>query len=151
FNHRFGYEIVGDSLDVVEYVMELEQALDVTIQDKVIGSWFSRPLTLGEFIARLRTLPRTGSPARTSWGRPREPWVEALPVTQEGGALAEKEWRQGPLYEPTGSNREGFPQYRRLTDGMRCVLLPGGQAVLGSDEPDALPDQRPAHAAAINP
>src|SRR5262249_43628397 len=32
---------------------------------------------------------------------------------------------------PLGRNGEGHPQYRRRTDGMRCVLLPGAEVCLG--------------------
>lgn len=149
---RLGVEIVGDSLDAVEYLMELEETFDVTVSDAVAERWFKRPLRLRELTALLLTLPRTGRPIRSFWGRrqPPAPGAEGVPFTQEGGALSENAWRAGPLYEDMGRNREGFPQYRRRTDGMRCVLVPGGEATLGSDDAEALADQRPPHTATLS-
>ena len=66
-----------------------------------------------------------------------------MPFTQ----LGPEEDRYGPLYEPFGQNREGYRyrQYRRRTDGMRCVLIPAAEVQIGRNGPDVKADQQPAH------
>jgi acyl carrier protein len=148
-----GAEIGVDSLDFVEYIMELEAEFHIVIPNAVAQKWFpSMPVTLGRLADMILALSREGAVARPERPAPAPPAEAAtVPFTQLGGVVSAKEWLAGPLYEPMSPNREGLPQYRRRTDGMRCVLVPGGEALVGSDDADALPDQRPAHRVAVNP
>lgn len=143
-----GEDIVGDSLDMVEYIMELEAAFQITIPDQMAQEWFThQPLTIRNLAAMVWHLRGTGRPDRDAWTRPQFelPATEAVPFTQFGGRLSRKEWLTGPLYEPLGCNREGHRQFRRRTDGMRCVAIPDGEPWIGSASTDVLADQRPAH------
>jgi len=87
----------------------------------------------------------TGTPTRNDWrvNRALPPPAEEVPFTQLGPAP--EKGRRGPLYEPLGPNREGYDEYRRRTDGMRCVLIPADLTKLGTNAPDARADQRPQH------
>jgi len=42
-------------------------------------------------------------------------------------------------------------QYRRRTDGMRCVLMPGANVQVGWDGADAQPDEQPIHSVRLSP
>jgi sulfatase modifying factor 1 len=145
---RLGVDIDGDSLDMVEYVMELEEAFQITISDQIAQEWFTfQPLTIRNVATMVWHLQRTGRTDRSAWTQPRPalPAAETVPFTQLGGRLTARDWLAGRLYEPLGRNREGHLQYRRRTDGMRCVVVPEAEIQLGSDEADALPDQQPSH------
>ena len=43
-----------------------------------------------------------------------------------------------------------MPQYRRRSDGMRCLLIPSASVEIGCDSPDALADERPRHVVEID-
>ncbi len=151
---RLGEDIVGDSLDMVEYMMELEEAFQVAISDQMAQEWFThQPLTIRNLAAMIWHLERTGRPDRSAWTqlRPALPAAEAVPFTQLGGCLEARDWHEGRLYEPLDCNREGHLQYRRRTDGMRCIIVPEGEVSLGCDEGGALPDQQPSHRVWLHP
>ena len=151
---RLGQDLVGDSLDMVEYIMELEEAFQITISDQIAQEWFThQPLTIRNIAAMVWHLQGTGRPDRGAWTQPRPalPAVEAVPFTQLGGRLSARDWLDGRLFEPLGRNREGYLQYRRHTDGMRCIVVPEGETQLGSDEAGALPDQQPSHRVSLQP
>jgi formylglycine-generating enzyme len=136
-----------DSLDITELVSRMEAAYAVGLPGAAFQAFFvSRPFTVrnaAEMILKHWDDPR---PPKKLPADPAPPWeFSPLPFTQCGGALSVKDWQDGPLYEPLGANREEFTQYRRRTDGMRCVLLPAAEAWVGSDDPSALDDQRPLH------
>lgn len=127
-----------DSLDVVELVMELEEEFHITISDEIAEGWFTKePMTLRAIAEMVMYLQGSGKPKRADWRRAREalPRVPAVPPTQLGGRLAPGRLLQAPLYEPLGRNEEGHPEHRRQTDGMRCVLVPGDAAWVGSVDP----------------
>ena len=143
-----------DSLALVELIMGVEEKFSVSIPDEVASQAFAKsPLTLRSLAALVVERWGTGTPARDEWRHAREQATEAnqgtdseeLPFTQIGGRMSETEWLRGPLYDPIGPNREGFQQFRRRTDGMRCVLLPAGEAWLGRDAEDPQSDHSPAH------
>jgi formylglycine-generating enzyme len=145
---RPGQDIGGDSLDMVEYIMALETEFQITISDQMAQEWFThQPMTIRNIVAMVRHLQGTAQPDRSAWTQPRSapPGVEVVPFTQLGDRLNPRHWFAGRLYEPFDRNREGYLQYRRSTDGMRCVPLPAGEAWIGSSALDVLPDQRPAH------
>jgi acyl carrier protein len=151
---RWGEEIRFDSLDLMDYFAALEAEFRITISNAATQRWFpSLPFPLRRVADMVLALCREG---KTASHPPRHapaplPEIECVPFTQLGGTPSAADWLSGPLYEPMGPNREGWPQYQRRTDGMRCVRLPGGEAWVGSDAPDALPDQRPAHRVQLSP
>jgi acyl carrier protein len=149
-----GEEIAGDSLDIVEYIMALEEAFEVTISDDVAQQFFPRqPIRLGHIVDMILALQRDPHSTRPDRSLPASMavHVEAVSCTQQGGKLRADKWMQGPLFEPLGVNREGYPQYLRCTDGMRCVLVPEGEARIGSTDDDDLPVERPAHTVRLSP
>jgi sulfatase modifying factor 1 len=150
---RLGQDIVGDSLDMMDYIFRLESEFQIRIPDQVAQEWFThQPLTVRNIAAMVWHLQGTGRPDRDAWMQPRPelPAAEVVPFTQLGGRLEARQWRQGRLYELLGRNREGYLQYRRVTDGMRCVVVPETEVQVGSDEADVLPDQQPSHRVCLN-
>lgn len=142
-----------DSLQLVELVLAVEEEFAVSIPDEMTRLPFvSGPVTVGN-LAEMVT---------NQWGKPRlnrQGWFEPrlvarqiveTPFTQLDGQLSD-ELRKGPLLERVAPNEQGFPQFRRRTDGMRCILVPGAEVELGCDGPDALEDARPLHRARVEP
>jgi formylglycine-generating enzyme required for sulfatase activity len=81
--------------------------------------------------------------------RGRTPMLDAVAFTQKRGAApTPEEWLAGPLYEPCGKTPEGFAQYLRLTDGMRCVAIPAAEVEIGADS-DVHRERGPAHTVRI--
>jgi acyl carrier protein len=113
---EFGF----DSLDLIEFVMGMEEAFDLQISDRVVGQAFAAKLTFRQWaeviVEHWQTWPEP--PPRTRWRRSRPARVESVPFFQAAGPLDSD---SGPLYEPRPANREGHLQFRRHTDGMRCV------------------------------
>ena len=145
-NSRLIEDLGIDSLELVELIMALEEEFGVTIPDEAAQEVFTRsPVTLRDLASLVRQRWETGTPAREDWhvSRPLPPPAEEVPFTQLGPASTSL--GHGPLYEPLGQNREGYAEYRRRLDGMRCVLIPADLTKIGSDAPNALADQRPAH------
>ncbi len=137
-----------DSLEVIELIMELEEAFGIWLPDTVCQQFFTqRALTLATLAELVRHRWGTGPPDRSGRGKrksgPQEP--SRAPFTQLDGKCPAGSWQEGQLYELLGPNREGFTQYRRRTDGMRCVAVPGAEASIGSSDFAALADQGPLH------
>src|SRR5215472_8564076 len=87
---RLGQDIVGDSLDMVEYIMELEEEFQITISDQMAEEWFThQPLTIHNIAAMVWYLQGTGRPDRGAWTQPRPALraAEAVPFTQLGDRL----------------------------------------------------------------
>jgi formylglycine-generating enzyme required for sulfatase activity/acyl carrier protein len=141
-----------DSIDIFDLVYRIETAYPVYLPDDAFQLFFvSRPFTVRNAAELILCHWDTARPVRDRETVPDTPWQhEPLPFTQCGGSLAEKDWQDGPLYESLGLNREGRPQYRRRTDGMRCLLLPEAEAWIGSEDAAALDDQRPLHRVPLN-
>lgn len=137
-----------DSLEIVELILAVEDEFDVTIPDDA-GRWFflGQPATVRRLAELVEHQWSTGAPERRYWFgvKPEDRANQTTPFTQLGSRAGAGEWLEGPLYEPLDRTREGFVQWRRRTDGMRCVVLPGADVEIGSDDPNALPDQRPVH------
>src|SRR5262245_30419718 len=141
-----------DSLEMVELILATEEEFCVTIPDDVGQQMFVRqPVTIAVLAEIVRHQWGTETPERKGWfaHKPTPPRAATTPFTQLSGAMSERDWLKGPLYEPMAANEGGFPQFRRCTDGTRCVLVPAAEVELGSDAPNVLPDQRPAHRASI--
>lgn len=143
-----------DSLDIVELFMSIEEAFEVTLPedalDPVYKAVFTRdPFRLADLAELVYLRQCGGGPSR--WGRlpaERQPHAPAsqrvASFTQLGGRL-EPGIADCALFERMESGRA----YRRRTDGMVCIALPGGEVVIGSD--NGAEDERPAHSTKLAP
>jgi acyl carrier protein len=122
-----------DSLDVVELILDIEEAFSLSIPDRAAGQAFAAKHSIREWAAAIvehwNAWPEP--PPRRRWGHRQVP-VSAgaaglAPFLQVTGPLSSAHDR-GPLYESLVPNREGFPQFRRRTDGMRCVAVPASDS-----------------------
>jgi formylglycine-generating enzyme len=138
-----------DSLDLVEFIMAVEETFGVTLPDDapnpVYKAVFTRqPFCLSDVAELVYLQHGTGTPNRRAWRGPKEkPLTPAtLPFSQLDGR-----WHRelnGKLLEPLtsqGSHR----QFRRRSDGMRCVLIPSAAVEIGCDVPGAGLDEQPKH------
>jgi acyl carrier protein len=145
-----------DSLDLVELIMEVEEAFGITIPETptnpVHKALFTRqPFRLAD-LAELAYLQQgTGSADRRSWRQAREPAVPvaSLPFTQLGGRWETTATGEQGLFEPLETSGR-VPQYRRKSDGMRCMLIPSASVEIGSGAPEAQSDEKPRHVAQID-
>jgi formylglycine-generating enzyme len=119
-----------DSLDLVELFMELEEAFRVTLPSDPPNSAYKAVFTRQPFrlsdIAELVYLQQgTGTPQRKRWRRavPERPLAASVPFTQLSGRWEGLSTGGVGLFERIDSD-QSFPQYRRRSDGMRCVLVP---------------------------
>lgn len=132
-----------DSLDLIELFMAVEEAFSVTLPEvpphAVYKSVFIRqPFRLSDLAEIVYLQQGTGAPQRAGWRNQivdaaPNPAVPSLtvPFTQLNGRWDGAELReQRPLFEPLAAEQP-FPQFRRVTDGMRCVLLPAARVELG--------------------
>jgi sulfatase modifying factor 1 len=145
---RLFQDINFDSLDAMEFIMALEEAFDVTLSQEDSHAWFvDQRSTLRTVAQTVLRRWGTGRAVRTRWpARKRASATPAeVPSTQLGGHCTPQQWLDGQLYAALGENREGYRQFRRRTDGMRCVLMPGADVTIGNPDQSAPPDQRPAH------
>jgi formylglycine-generating enzyme len=135
-----------DSLELVELILAVEEEFGVAIPDDMGKLAFVRdPATVAVLAEIVRHQWGTGKPRRDEWfgSRSVPPQPELVPFTQLKGPVSPDEWRAGPLYEPMASTPEGHQQFRRRTDGMRCVLVSEAFVEIGDDAGD--PDHRPRH------
>jgi sulfatase modifying factor 1 len=142
-----------DSLAAVEFVMAVEEAFDIEISDAEAESIFVDQATLatvGRWVHERLSGPIIGHPKARHLPVSSVPGPQ-VPFTQLGGCLDSEQWLERQLYGAMGANREGWLQYRRRTDGMRCVLIPEAEVWIGSADPDALPEQRPIHQTRLRP
>ena len=149
-------DLGGDSLDMVEMFMEIEEEFGVTLPDRapnpVYKAVFTRqPSRLADLAELVYLQQGTGRPVRRGWfGTREEPPVPAsLPFTQLDGCWARRAGEKQRLLEPLKVDG-AVRQYRRRSDGMRCLLLPSASVEIGCDSPGALPDERPKHVAEID-
>ena len=148
-NTKLGEDLGVDSLDFIELLMELEATFAVDLSGDNAGTAFKSVFTRQPF--RLRDLAEliylqqgTGTPDRPGWfGRRTEtPGPAPLPFTQLGGRW-EPQVKEKPLSERL--TKGPAAQYRRRSDGMRCVLIPSAAVEIGCDASESLLDERPLH------
>ena len=147
-----------DSLDMVELIMGVEEAFDVSLPDGAPNATYKtvftrNPVRLRD-LAELVYLQQGGPPAkRFGWWHKPSPALGAqrhVPFTQLGGRIDYDTYAAGPLFESCGANVQGFHVHRRWTDGMSCVLVPDADVLLGADADNTLTDERPAHRARLD-
>ena len=145
-----------DSLDLVEVLMDVEEAFGITLPERapspVYKAVFTRqPFRLSD-LAELAYLQQgSGRPDRGSWrgARAEPPPPASVPFTQLGGRFVGRMSDRSGLWEalePAGA----LTQFRRRCDGMRCVLVPAAAVVIGNVVVSAQPDERPQHVIEID-
>jgi formylglycine-generating enzyme required for sulfatase activity len=138
--------------------MEVEDAFDVTLpelSDESATSAYKLVFTrqgfrLADLAELVYLVQGSGRPERKGyWPLKRcEADAPALPFTQLGGRGDGCVGTRG-MWEGLGD--VGTPsQFRRRSDGMRCVLIPSATVELGGDGPDALADERPRRVVEID-
>lgn len=146
-----------DSLEMVELMMELEDEFGVTIPNEpthpVGKSVFTRhPFRLSDLAEIVYLQQGSGPPIRAESQQAKvlAPNCSELPFSQLSGRWQSgSSENQNALLEPIGT-KDGMPQFRRRSDGMRCVLLPAAELKMGSESPNAHPDEQPFHTIALD-
>jgi formylglycine-generating enzyme len=140
-----------DSLDLVELFIEVEEAFDVTLPDDSPNPVFKAVFTrqgfrLADLAELVYLVQGSGTPERKGWRRLREQpsTATSLPFTQLDGRWERRATDGQPLVELLKVNGP-VKQYRRRSDGMRCMLIPSASVEIGCDSPPSLPDEGPQH------
>lgn len=144
-----------DSLDLIEWMMAIEEAFDVSLPDATeVGDpaykeVFTRAdLTFRDMAELVHLRWGNGRAAQTSYGKGAYQSNEKAAFSQLGGVLQSL---PSELYRSLGKSELGVEQFRRMTDGMVCMLLEGGRVEIGSKCPDTHPDEKPFHTVDIPP
>ncbi len=134
-----------DSLDILDLMLELEEAFDVDLSDRSHGSAFKAVFTRTPF--RVRDLAELVH-MQYGTGRPEHKW--SAPSRQAAGNRPLPFTQLSGRYEPMTTDDDDQPYERlndrverRRRDGMCCVRIPAAEVELGSDEVGAS-DERPA-------
>ena len=152
-NSRMIEELGLDSLALIEFMYEIEDRYGIHLfnsagQDESCKQVFTRrPLLLWDIAEAIEMLWDTRGTNNSKRWRHRvelgkacaSEFATPAPFLQLGGWLSQSEWMRGALYEPLGPTGGGQMQFRRRTDGLRCVVLPSANVRLGSgDQPPRL-------------
>jgi acyl carrier protein len=147
-----------DSLDLVELLMEVEEAFGITLpEDKdsanpVNKAVFTRqPFRLSDLAELAYIQQGTGTPDREPWLRARHlaSPSSSSPFTQLDGRWEIATSQGHGLFEPLETDGTAA-QFRRRSDGMRCLLIPSASVEVGCGAPDAQSDEKPMHIAQID-
>ena len=146
-----------DSLDLIDLIMQLEDEFLVTIPHQrahpVGKAIFTRqPFRLSDLAEIVYLQQGSDKPGRNGWRRTKPPDFDCttIPFSQLSGR-----WQRDashpadPFFEPLGAV-SGIHQFRRRSDGMRCFLFPSAEIRIGSDHPDAQPDEQPIHSVQLD-
>ncbi|MEP3275640.1 MAG: SUMF1/EgtB/PvdO family nonheme iron enzyme [Stappiaceae bacterium] len=138
-----------DSLDLIEWMMAMEETFDVSlpdpteIGDPVYKEAFTRPeLNLRDMAELIHLRWGSGHVAQSTLSKDSHQSNDTVAFSQLGGVLTSQ---SSELYRPLGKSDIGIDQFRRTTDGMVCLKLPSGSVEVGSKCSDAFPDERPLH------
>ena len=146
-----------DSLDMIELIMETEDEFGVTIpatpKTPVGKLIFTRqPFRIRDLAEFAFLNQGTGAPVRGGWRKKPIglPPPSESGFTQLGGRLDAGDFDKSGLYEKLDAASE-FPMFRRATDGMVCIQIPGDSFVVGNDDAGAHDDEKPGHLATLSP
>ena len=145
-----------DSLDVMELVMALEEAFGVTLPDASDDPFTKTAFTRSDFclrdFAEVIYLQRgNGCNARPDW-RGRRPTLSVgltTPFTQLSGVWTPDAPERRKLFERLKIDGP-VTQFRRRSDGMRCLLLPAATVEIGCEGVGALIDEGPRHSVKLD-
>jgi acyl carrier protein len=146
-----------DSLDLVEFIMDVEKEFCVTLPENprnpVEKTVFTRqPFRLCDLAELVYFQQGTGSPERKGWlfqARPKPVPAHSMPFTHLDGRWKGEPSGRQKLLEPLKAETS-VQQYRRRSDGLRCILIPSACVEIGCDAPDALRDEMPKHVAELD-
>ena len=145
-----------DSLDLVELFMKIEETFDITLPtdapNPVYKVVFTRqPFRLSDLAELVYLQQGTGKPDRKKWRQARQkPNPTALlPFTQLDGRWKHPDREKAGLFEPLPT-KGNLAEYRRRSDGMRCIEIPAASVEIGSSSPDVQADEMPGHVAEID-
>jgi sulfatase modifying factor 1 len=136
--------------------MELEYEFDVTSPsdppNSAYKSVFTRqPFRLSDMAELIYLQQGSGKPQRKLWrqAQPVQTPISrcapcSVPFTQLDGHWDRRASNELGLFEPLDTDT-AFPQYRRRSDGMRCIVIPSASVEIGCDSVDALSDEYPKH------
>lgn len=143
-----------DSLDIIEYLSEIENTFDVTLPDaeqapeQIYKQAFTRARSIEDLAELVQLRFGSGRPQRTGWFQRTPPVAPcAEPFTQSrGSSIAEP-----GVYERLGQHASGHRLLRRSRDGMLCLLIPGGSAQIGGNGDHVGEDEKPLHSVQLSP
>ena len=140
-----------DSLDLIEFITNIENTFNITVDRDSAKHFFSSPqVTLQDVTCMIFHLWGTGKPATDYLRRKIRslPVPPSIPWSQLGGIPTREELAAGPLLSTIGKpGRLRF--FQRRTDGMRVARIPTDIAHLGSDRASSA-DEGPAHRAELS-
>ncbi|QDT92620.1 SUMF1/EgtB/PvdO family nonheme iron enzyme [Gimesia algae] len=151
-NDRLIEDLKCDSLAMTGLLMELEDTFSITIShdtsDPALKAIFTRqPFRLSDLVQLVTIQLGIKALPRADWFR--QPAIEPgrgqrVCFTQLDGILKQAALSEADLFVPLESTVP-CPAWRRHIDGMRCIRIPAGNVILGSDLPAANPDEQPVH------
>jgi len=128
-----------DSLDLIELVLSIEEALDITIPepaesgDPIFESVFTKPdFSVGDLaeLVYLQWDSEGRRPGVNRWkGKITKATRSLSPFSQWDGVWVPN--AGDPLFKALGANESGHRCYRRLSDGMGCVTIPAATVAFG--------------------
>ncbi|HEX4125258.1 MAG TPA: SUMF1/EgtB/PvdO family nonheme iron enzyme [Tepidisphaeraceae bacterium] len=146
-----------DSLEIVELIMNLEDAFGIVLPDDPPNAPYKTVFTRDPFrLADLAELVylQQGCGRIVQQRRRRitisTPARSPVPFTQLGGRMAIEDGGTTPLFQALGHDRFGYVTCRRRTDGMVCAAVPSAEVVIGTEGENGLLDERPAHRAYLD-
>jgi formylglycine-generating enzyme len=144
-----------DSLDLVELLMEMEEVFLVTLPNEAPNSVYKAvflrsPFRLADLAELIYLQQGTAAPVRKEWRRERDRPAQgsATPFTQLGGRWQPAESQCTRILEAASTGDDA--QFRRTTDGMRCIRIPAAEVEIGSEAEDSFPDEHPLHVVSID-
>jgi formylglycine-generating enzyme required for sulfatase activity len=139
--------------------MAIEEQFGVTLPapahapNSAYKAVFTRqPFRIAELAELVYIQQGTGAPVRRSRRWPKAvptPAPATRPFTQLDGRWKGLSGDRRGLMEALEAV-DGVQQFRRRSDGMRCVLVPLASVEIGCDLPDGLPDERPRHVVEVD-
>ena len=151
-----------DSLDLVELIMQMEDEFQVTIPNEpsnpVGKSVFTRrPFRMCDLAEIIYLQQGTGKPERHRWWKKKSPVTNSSapecpksPFSQLGGRWQPELFAKSVTLFESLDTEENLRQFRRRSDGMRCILLPSAETQIGFDGERAHNDERPAHSVQLD-
>lgn len=142
-----------DSLELVELFMEIEEMFCISLPDSsddpIYKAVFTRqPFRIADLAELVVHQLRVGTITNPiEWLAAQSPAsVRHVPFTQ--GCVFHEPSVDVPLFESIGVAENGSAAFRRRTDGMRCVTIPGTRCEIGHN--GGLKDEQPSHSVWIS-
>lgn len=151
-NSRMIEDLGCDSIDFLDlfFVMqnELHLILPEISTDPLYKSVFTRqPFRVADMAELIYLQLEAAKPYNN--GIKHQPKIEIESVdtilfTQLDGRWERDASNESNLFEPI-ETKSSYPQFRRRSDGMRCIQIPAAEVEIGNDLPDTSSDEQPKH------